>query len=228
MRIENKEDIKKFLEYNTSRKPLILSEYGRHFQKFIDQIKNIEDREERNKATKLAIHVMGEMNPHLRDVPDFQHKLWDQLFTMANFDLDVDSPYPIPTSESVKIIPYKIDYPQQKPKYRFYGNNIKAMIEEAISWEDGEKKEGLIYAIANHMKKCYLNWNKDTVDDEVIFRHLYELSNGEINLMDEDESLSSTKNLMEVSRHQNNRFSNFVSKTKTTNNYRKQYNKKRY
>lgn len=196
-----------YLEYNSLRTKLILPEYGRHFQKFIDIIKRIENKEERNKAARYAIKIMGDMNPHLRDVPDFQHKLWDQLFIMADFELDVDSPYPIKNAENVKITPITLPYPQKKPKYRFYGNNIKAMIDQAIEWEDGEKKDGLILAIANHMKKCYLNWNKDTVDDEVIFNHLFELSNGKLNLKEASQALSSTQNLIRVTKKQSNKAS---------------------
>ncbi|MBT8311409.1 MAG: DUF4290 domain-containing protein, partial [Flavobacteriaceae bacterium] len=114
--------------------------------------------------------------------PDFQHKLWDQLFIMSDFKLDVDSPFPITSQELLQARPEPLEYPQNHPKYRFYGNNIKRMIDVAIQWEKGDKRDGLEYAIANHMKKCYLNWNKDTVDDKVIFKHLFELSDGQIDL----------------------------------------------
>ena len=111
------------LEYNSEREQLIIPEYGRHLQKLIDQITVIEDKEERNKAAKYVISVMGSLNPHLRDVPDFQHKLWDQLFIMSDFRLDVDSPYPIPSRELLTKKPDKLAYPQNFPKYRYYGNN---------------------------------------------------------------------------------------------------------
>ncbi len=194
------------LEYNTERELLKIPEYGRHIHKLIDNVKAIESREERNKATKQVIKIMGEMNPHLRDVPDFQHMLWDQLFFMADFDLDVDSPYPIPTKENAYIPQVKLDYPQQYPKYRFYGNNITNMIEEAMKWDEGEKKDALIVVIANHMKKSYLSWNKETVTDEVIFEHLLELSNGKINLLKKDEELSTSSDLLKINKKQNNRF----------------------
>ncbi|WP_372473048.1 DUF4290 domain-containing protein [Capnocytophaga sp. ARDL2] len=201
----NKKEIVSKLEYNSQRPPLILPEYGRMFQKMVQKIAQTPDREERNKAAKYAIVIMGDLNPHLRNIPEYQHKLWDQLFAMADFDIDIDSPFDIPSRESVKVEPVMLDYPQQKPKYRYYGNNIKAMIDEAVKWEDSEKKEGLIWTIANHMKKCYLNWNKDTVDDETIFNHLYELSNGKINLLDENETLSSVQKLIHVTKRQSNK-----------------------
>ncbi|WP_224490102.1 DUF4290 domain-containing protein [Robertkochia flava] len=184
------------LEYNSERPKLIIPEYGRHIQKMVDHAISLADREERNKEANAIIGVMGNLSPHLRDVPDFQHKLWDQLFIISDFNLDVDSPYPKPTREMLAERPEPLDYPQNYPKYRFYGNNIKRMIDECVSWEDGDLKDALKFTIANHMKKSYLNWNKDTVEDEVIFEHLYELSNGKINLAKWDEDLAESKNLV--------------------------------
>jgi hypothetical protein len=148
---------------------------------------------------------MGGLNPHLRDVPDFQHKLWDQIFIMSDFKLDVDSPYPTPSREVLNVKPGTLAYPQNYPKYRFYGNNIKYMIDVANSWEDGEMKNALIIVIANHMKKSYLSWNKDTVKDDVIFEHLMELSGGKINLLATDEELSTSIDLMKVNKKLSNK-----------------------
>ncbi|WP_242121293.1 DUF4290 domain-containing protein [Aestuariivivens sediminicola] len=184
------------LEYNTEREHLIIPEYGRHIQKMINYAKTRESKEEREKLSKAIIAVMGNLQPHLRDVPDFQHKLWDQLFIMSNFELDVESPFPKPSKELFEERPEPLKYPQNHPKYRFYGNNIKTMIDVANTWEEGELKEALIYTIANHMKKCFLNWNKDTVEDDVIYDHLYELSGGKINLKNSDEDLSDASSLM--------------------------------
>ena len=163
------------LEYNSDREDLIIPEYGRHIHKMVNQAIECNNKGERNNMAKAIIGVMGNLNPHLRDVPDFQHKLWDQLFIMSQFKLDVDSPYPKPSKEIFEQKPEKLNYPQNHPKYRFYGNNIKKMIDVAVSWEDGEMKSELVYVIANHMKKCFLNWNKDTVEDCVIYEHLFEL-----------------------------------------------------
>ncbi|MFP2997527.1 DUF4290 domain-containing protein [Spongiivirga sp. MCCC 1A20706] len=188
------------LEYNTEREKLIIPEYGRHIQKMVNHAISIEDREERNKITKAIIGVMGNLQPHLRDVPDFQHKLWDQIQIIADFKLDVDSPYPKPEKEVLFAKPAPLNYPQNHPKYRFYGNNIKTMIDVANTWEEGEMKTALIYTIANHMKKCFLNWNKDTVEDQVIFDHLFELSEGRIRLTEDDsEDLSASGDLMRSS-----------------------------
>lgn len=194
-----------YLEYNSQRSHLIIPEYGRHLQKLIDQATAIADKEERNKAARYIISVMGSLNPHLRDVPDFQHKLWDQLFIMSDFNLDVDSPYPIPSKDILTQKPDRLKYPQNFPKYRFYGNNIKYMIDVANSWEESDLKNALVLVIANHMKKCYLSWNKDTVSDEVIFEHLLELSNGKLNLSKSNEELSNTNDLMKVNKKVSNK-----------------------
>ena len=205
------------LQYNTERTKLIIPEYGRHLHKMIDQALECEDREKRNNLAKAIIGVMGNMNPHLRDVPDFQHKLWDQLYIMSNFELDIDSPYPLPSKEVYEERPDKLNYPQNFPKYRFYGNNIKRMIDVAISWEDGEMKKQLVYVIANHMKKCFLNWNKDTVEDDVIFNHLNELSDGKINYSSNDKPLSESQNLIKLT---NKKFGKSTANKNNKKHYR--------
>ncbi|WP_410198314.1 DUF4290 domain-containing protein [Aequorivita ciconiae] len=211
------------LEYNTERPHLNIPEYGRHIQKMVDYAVALEDREERNKTVKGIIAVMGNLNPHLRDVPDFQHMLWDQLFIISDFKLDVDSPFPIPSKEELAGRPDPLGYPQNFPKYRFYGNNIKRMIDVANSWEDGDKKDGLILTIANHMKKCFLNWNKDTVEDDVIFKHLHELSGGKINLMNADEDLSDATDLMKTKKRFATNTSKKGHKSSSSNRGRKRH-----
>ena len=202
---ENANDVVHHLEYNAERSHLIIPEYGRHLQKLIDQATEIEDAEERNKAAKYIIQVMGTLNPHLRDVPDFQHKLWDQLFIMSDFKLDVVSPYPIPSREVLQLKPDVLQYPQNFPKYRYYGNNIKYMIDVANKWDEGEMKSALVKVIANHMKKSYLSWNKDTVKDDVIFEHLYELSDGKLNLSQSTEELLNTTDLLRTNKRVSNK-----------------------
>ena len=187
------------LEYNTERIDLIIPEYGRHIQKMVNQAVACSDKNERNKMAKAIIGVMGNLNPHLRDVPGFQHKLWDQLFIMSEFNLDVDSPFPKPSKEIFEEKPERLNYPQNYPKYRFYGNTIKKMIDVAANWEDGEMKTELIYVIANHMKKCFLKWNKDSVDDSIIFNHILELSDGKITLDKHTKPLTDSKDLISLS-----------------------------
>jgi len=213
------------IEYNTEREHLIIPEYGRHIQKMVAHATSLKDKEARNKCAKSIISVMGNLNPHLRDVPDFQHKLWDQLFIISDFKLDVDSPFPIPSREELAERPEPLDYPQNHPKYRFYGNNIKRMIDVAIGWEDGDMKDGLVLTIANHMKKCFLNWNKDTVEDDVIFKHLFELSDGKIDLQNSDEDLSDSQQLLKSKK----RFSKqSTAKNKGGSKISSNRNRKRY
>jgi hypothetical protein len=211
------------LEYNTEREHLIIPEYGRHIQKMVNYATAIESKEERNKVAKSIIAVMGNLQPHLRDVPDFQHKLWDQLFIMSDFKLDVDSPYEKPLKEVLDARPEPLEYPQNHPKYRFYGNNIKTMIDVANTWDEGDMKEALVYTIANHMKKCFLNWNKDTVEDSVIFDHLYELSGGKLNLKNSTEDLSDSSSLMKSKRKFSNNNNRNKGKKNTNNRNRKRY-----
>lgn len=209
------------LEYNTERVHLIIPEYGRHIQKMINDTVAMEDPEERNKTAKAIIAVMGNLQPHLRDVPDFQHKLWDQLFIMSDFKLEVESPYGKPSREELAERPEPLEYPQNHPKYRFYGNNIKRMIDVAVGWDEGDMREGLEITIANHMKKCFLNWNKDTVDDGVIFDHLYELSNGAINLKDKEEELRDSERLIRANKKAKAAENPVKKKSYSKNNNRK-------
>ena len=188
----------------------------------VNYAKSRETKEERNKLAKSIISVMGNLQPHLRDVPDFQHKLWDQLFIMANFELDADSPYDKPSKEVLTERPDTLDYPQNHPKYRFYGNNIKTMIDVANTWEEGEMKEALVYTIANHMKKCFLNWNKDTVEDSVIFEHLRELSDGKLDLLNSSEDLTDSTSLMRSSKKK------YSSNSKKGHHKKNNRNRKRY
>ena len=211
------------LEYNTERSKLFIPEYGRHFQKMVDHAVSIADREERNKVAQSIISVMGNLQPHLSDVPDFQHKLWDQLFIMSDFKLDVDSPFPITSKEVLQQRPEPLEYPQNFPKYRFYGNNIKRMIDVAVSWEKGDMRDGLEYAIANHMKKCYLNWNKDSVEDSAIFGHLKELSDGQIDLAPDGESLTESTQFLKNRIQKSNRSNNNNNKKHRNNRNKKRY-----
>ena len=206
------------LEYNTIREELIIPEYGRHIQKMINYASSRESKEERNKLANSIISVMGNLQPHLRDVPDFQHKLWDQLFIMSDFKLDADSPFEKPSKEVLNAKPDPLSYPQNFPKYRFYGNNIKIMIDEAVKWDAGEMKEALVLTIANHMKKCFLNWNKDSVKDQVIFDQLYELSDSKIDIRDSKEELLDSALLLRSKK----RFSNKKFPKKNNKN-RKRY-----
>ncbi len=197
------------LIYNSELEELKIPEYGRVIHQMVKLLKEIENKEERNAYAREIIRVMGRKNPHLRDVPDFQHKLWDHLFIMADFDLDVDSPFEKPSPDKIKFKPEKLPYPHYGYKYRYYGHIIHKLIDLAIQWEEGELKDRLIRTIANHMKKNYLNWNRDNVDDEIIFKHLYELSGGKIDLNKETtELLDKSKLVRKRKNYTNKRYKN--------------------
>ena len=178
------------LEYNTQREKLIISEYGRHIQKMVDYAASLNDRAERQKIAEGIIDLMGELNPHLRDVVDFKHKLWDHLFIMSGFKLDVNSPYEKPELEKLFEKPEPLPYPNSKIRFNHYGKVVEMMIEEVSKMEKGELRDKLTLAIANQMKKSYVNWNRDSVEDKLIFKQLEQLSKGKLSLP-EDTELSS-------------------------------------
>ena len=170
------------MDYNTQRKQLKLPEYGRNIQQMVNQLRSVEDREERNKMAKAIIFVMGNMNPHLRDINDFKHKLWDHLHIMSDFELDIDSHYPKPDINTIYEKPKIVPYPTNPIRFKHYGRSIEMMIAKAIEMEEGDQKNALTELIANHMKKSFLIWNKDSVSDEDIIRDMTELSNGKLTL----------------------------------------------
>jgi hypothetical protein len=182
-------------DYNTQRAKLIIPEYGRNIQKMIEYTIKIEDKEERNKAALAIISIMGNLNPHLRDVADFKHKLWDHLFIISDFKLDIDSPYEKPTLEKLHEKPKQVPYSEYAIKYKHYGKIIELLIKEAVAFEEGPEKEVLIKLIANHMKKCYLTWNREVVNDELIFEDLKKLSGGAL-VISEDLKLSESRDIL--------------------------------
>jgi len=186
-------------DYNSSRKKLILPEYGRNIQKMVNHIKTIEDRDERNKAAKTVIGVMGNLHPHLRDVNDFKHKLWDHLTVIADFDLDIDAPYPMPSPESLQTKPEKVPYSQHRIKKKHYGRSIVLMIDKAVALEPGEEKDDLVKLICYHMKKSYLTWNREAVTDEAIFADMKTLSGGVLEATP-DLKLPETKDILAKNR----------------------------
>ena len=186
------------MEYNSGRNKLIISEYGRNIQKMIEHAITIEDHEERNRAARAIVAVMGYLNPHLRDIVDFKHKLWDHLFIMSDFKLDVDSPYPIPSRDTMVKKPQRVPYPSNKIRYKFYGKNMEMMVARIAELEDNPNRESITRSLANFMKMSYLTWNKDSVDDATIFDHLQQLSKEQLKL-GETEKLNDTQQLIAIS-----------------------------
>ncbi len=169
-------------DYNSTRPKLILAEYGRNVQNMVDYICALPTKEERNSYAQVVIDMMGFLNPHLRDVADFKHKLWDHLHIISDFKIDVDSPYPVPDRDTIHPKPELLNYPQHRIRYKHYGHTIEKMIERARMIADPEKKQQMAQAIANFMKMAYVTWNKDSVEDDSIISDLTELSNGELQL----------------------------------------------
>jgi len=169
-------------DYNTQRKRMALPEYGRNVQKMVDHIKSIEDRNERNRAARTIIQIMGNLNPHLRDEGDFKHKLWDHLALIANFDLDIDPPYPVPEPTKFVEKPRQVPYQQGNIKFLHYGRIVELMIDAATKMDEGDEKEYLTTLIVNQMKKSYITWNRSQVADEVIISDLKYLSGGKLKI----------------------------------------------
>ena len=187
------------MEYSTNRNKLILPEYGRNIQKMVEYASGIEDKEKRNMAAQEIINIMGNMNPHLRDINDFKHKLWDQLMLMSDFKIDIESPFPIPEKEFFEKKPKTVEYTGGNLRYKYLGRIMQKLIAAAIKIEDKEKKAELVKIITNHMKKSYLLWNKDIVEDKLIFDKLKELSNGKLEV-EKDAKLSEARDLIGIRR----------------------------
>lgn len=168
------------MEYNTTRNHLIVREYGRHIQKMVEYVKTIEDEEKRQRNAMALIELMGFLNPHLKNVEDFRHKLWDHLFVIADFDLDVKSPYPIPTRETLRAKPDVLGYPKRYPRYNHLGKNIEIVIDKALEEENPEKRQGFANAIAYYMKLTYSNWHKELVHDDNIQSELQTITDGQL------------------------------------------------
>lgn len=202
------------MEYNTERNQLLMPEYGRHIQQLVEHCKSLPTKEERNEMAVAIVEFMGQRNPHLRDEENYKHKLWDHLYILANYELDVDAPYTFPTIEEIAQKPKRMAYPSFDNDYKFYGKSILQLIEKAIELEEGEEKEALIEVIANNMKKSYNVYNKEHVQDEVIFRHLKELSENRLDLTGID--------TLEKSRiyHSNNKNKNQKNQKKRFNNHK--------
>lgn len=159
-----------------------MPEYGRIIQQLVERCKEVEDTAERNEMAVAIVDFMGQRNPQLRDEENYKHKLWDHLFILAKYDLDVESPYHIPTPEEMQVKPKKMDYPVLQGEFKFYGKSILQLIDKAIELQAGDEKDALIQVIANNMKKSYNVYNKEHVQDEVIFRHLKDLSKNRLDL----------------------------------------------
>lgn len=168
------------MEYNTSREQMSMKEYGRHIQKMVDYVLTIQDKTKRQQQAEVLIELMGFLNPHLKNVEDFKHKLWDHLFFMSDFKLDVESPYPIPQKETYKEKPEPLPYPHRKPKYAHLGKNLEQIIDKALHEPNEEKKDGFANTIAYYMKLAYNNWHNELVQDTSIQAELDAMTGGQL------------------------------------------------
>lgn len=210
------------MEYNTTRPKLLLPEYGRNVQEMIAHAQQIADRDERNKAARAIIEVMGQLNPHLRDVDDFRHKLWTHLFIMSDFQLDVDSPYDIPKAETLQSKPDHMEYPKGRIKFGHYGKYTQAILEQAKEVKETDEREYLKNSMANFMKKQYIAYNNDTVENHVIANQLRDLSKGELILENPDELMNTNLILKSFGIQPNKR-----NKKNQKNNNNKNKNRKK-
>ena len=169
------------MKYNTQLTKLILPEYGRNIQNMVNYCLKVEDREERTQCAYSLIDIMGNMFPHLRNVNDFKHILWDHLAIMSDFQLDIDYPYELIKKEELIAHPNKIEYSRPTMKYRHYGKTLERMIDVAVDMPEGEEKDQFLYLLISQMKKSYTQWNRE-VDDAAILEDLYELSDGKIKI----------------------------------------------
>jgi len=221
------EAIKEF-DYNTNRPDMVIPEYGRNVQKMVEHAMSIEDRIERNKIAHAIISVMGQLQPHLRDIADFKHKLWDHLFVISDFKLDVDSPYPIPEREILFEKPDRMDYPKTKNRYKHYGKSVNNLIEAAIAIDDKVEQNALVGVILNLMKKNYIMFNQGSVDDPLIISDLKAISKDQLDIP-QGFQITSTNEVLAMTKKKSPT-SNSNQKSHKNNNHKKQnsYKKRRY
>lgn len=210
-------------DYNTTRSHLILSEYGRNVQNMVKYICELPTIDERNKYAQAVIDLMGFLQPHLRDVADFKHKLWDHLHIISGYQIDVDSPYPKPLIENAYIKPEPLAYPQQRITYKHYGKTVENLIEKAMREENAEIKKAMVQSIANFMKMAYVTWNKDNVSDDTIIKDLKYLSGGLLSL-DEGVNLAKVEFRAQNPRQSNNNNNNRGRSNNNNNNGKNRQN----
>lgn len=202
------------MEYYTTKNKLILTEYGRNIQQMVEYAMTIEDRDERTRCVKTIINIMGNLFPHLRDVNDFKHKLWDHLAMMSNYQLDIDYPYEVVKPADLQTKPDKIPYPNRNIKDRHYGNNLPRFVKAATELENPELADKLIGILANQMKKYMVTWNKDNVEDQKIFDDIAGMTDGKIQLNENNFKLKESKD-----------FTAPVKKKQVWNNHKNNYKK---
>ena len=220
------------MEYNTTRTKMLMPEYGRNVQKMVEYLLTIEDPAKRLSNAEAVIELMGTLNPHLKTIEDYKHKLWDHLYQMTDFKLDVASPYPMPTPESIYKKPEPLPYPQERIGNRHLGKNLEALLQKAMAETDPEKKQGFTQIIGYYMKLAYTNWHKEPVHDDMIKNELAVLSNGTLQYETGGYRVHFDTRAHNKQRNNNNNNRNFKNNNNRNNNnggggYGNGYNKNR-
>ncbi len=211
------------MEYNTARNKMTIPEYGRNIQKMVRYILEIEDRKERTEAAYRIVEIMANMHPQIREVSDYNHKLWDHLYFISDFGLDVDSPFPTPEKAAITRRPERLEYSEDRIRFKHYGKYLANMIKYAAELEEGPEKREITLMIANQMKRSYLNWNRDSVSDRMILNQLDELSGGKLKIEEEVNLVASSEVL---AGNRNKKKKN--TQNKSNNGRRKKYGRKTY
>jgi len=211
------------MEYNTARNKMTIPEYGRNIQKMVHHVAEIEDRKERTAAAHHVVEIMANMHPQIREVSDYNHKLWDHLYFISDFKLDVDSPFSPPEKTAIMSRTKKLEYSEDHIRFKHYGKHLEKMIKYAAELEEGPEKKEITLMIANQMKRSYLNWNRDSVSDRMILNQLDELSGGKLKL-EEDVSLVAASEVLAGNRNKKKK----NTQNKSNNGRRKKYGRKTY
>ena len=209
------------MEYNTERNKLVIKEYGRNVQNLVAYCLTIEDKNKRTATAESIVELMGLLNPQIKTVVDYKHKLWDHLHIIADFKLDIDCPYPIPEKTSARILPSSLPYPKQKIRLRHYGKNIEHLIEKAIEIDDIEKEQALVQIIANFMKMAYKNWSNEEVNNELIKADIKTMSRGAL-IVSEDMEIQQVR----ISNNKNNNSNNNFSRNNNNRNRNGNFSRK--
>ncbi len=219
------------MNYNTDRNDIEMREYGRHLQKMVDYAVSLKDKKERQKVAINIIHLMGILNPQLRNAADYKQKLWDHIFIISDFKLDVDSPYPKPTEDTARIKPAYLPYPQKRIKLKHYGRNVESLVKKAIDMEDVDKKAIFTEIIGNFMKMAYKNWSNEEVSNDLVKEDMKSISGGELEISPDMNIESMTRNqpqqrkFSQNNRNNNNRNNNNNNRN---NNNRNNNNRNRF
>lgn len=214
-------------DYNTRRTQMVIPEYGRNIQKMVEHAIALPDKEERNRMANGIISVMGQLNPHLRDIADFKHKLWDHLFIISDFKLDVDSPYPLPNKEVLFEKPERMTYPKTENRFKHYGKSVKNLIDAAVAIEDKAEQSALVGVILNLMKKTYLTFNQDSVDDDQIVTDLKLISKDKLSVP-EGFQMISTNEVLAMSQKKRTASNTNTNRNPKQNSKKTSYKKRRY